>query len=412
MKGTEKENGISAQERLWSQDFILLCLVAVVARLAFTCQYTAIPLFVQEIGNGKAQAGMAAAVYSLTALAFRPFMGTMVDCCSRRFTMGLGVVVFTAAMGIYLFLGSSVTLGVVYLLQGVNGIAFSALTVGMTTACTDVVPLSRLTKGIGIFGLSSTIANAFAPALALHMIGSSGGYRTYFTAAGIISFAGFVGILLIRYEKRLKGGKISAPARGAEEKESRVFWEKFVERSAVFGSLMVILVMFAASSLNNFLPTLAEEYSILNISLFFTLQAVGTAVSRLGADGVSRKIGYMPALIVGYACYILGFIGIFIMFSDGLVIAMGFFCGIGQGLTQTILNMAAVIRAPQNRRGSANATFYMAMDIAIGLGGYFWGIIADVAGTRMVYLGTALVVGAVTAYTSLFHKKLDKKIFH
>ena len=59
----------------------------------------------------------------------------------------------------------------------------------------------------------------------------------------------------------------------------------------------------------------------------------------------------------------------------------------------------AVVHAPVNRRGAANATFYMAMDIAIGLGGYFWGVTADVAGTRMVYLGTALVVSGVTAYT-------------
>ena len=46
MRSNNREN-----DKLWTKEFILLCLVAVVARLAFTCQYTAIPLYVQAKGG-------------------------------------------------------------------------------------------------------------------------------------------------------------------------------------------------------------------------------------------------------------------------------------------------------------------------------------------------------------------------
>lgn len=405
-------------DKLWTKDFILLCLVAVVARLAFTCQYTAIPLYVQAVGADKTVAGAAAGIYSIAALLVRPAMGNLVDRRGRKFTLLLGIGVFAAAMSIYVIAGSLISAQMILIMQCITGIGFAALTVGMTTMCTDIVPPSRLTQGIGIFGLSSTIANAIAPGLALMLIGDANrGWSVYFIFVGVIAVVGFAEASLIHYETKKMSTKNEKeiPERnvsvGAESEcsEKKAWWESIAERSALFASGLIILAMVAASSINTFLPTLANEYCIAGIGLFFTLQAVGTAISRLGVDLVVRKTGSYAALNIGYACYMIAYLGIFSMKSTGIVCAMGFFSGIGQGVLQTVLNTAAVVRTPEKRRGAANATFYMAMDIGIGSGGFLWGFIAEALGTRNVFIGTIfMVMGA--AWLTFRHREKVKMI--
>ena len=401
-------------DKLWTKDFILLCLVAVVARLAFTCQYTAIPLYVQAVGGDKTAAGAAAGIYSIAALLVRPVMGQLVDRRGRKFTLLLGIGIFAAAMSIYVIAGSLISAPAILIMQCVTGIGFAALTVGMTTMCTDIVPSSRLTQGIGIFGLSSTIANAIAPGLALMLIGGANhGWRIYFISVGVIAAVGFAEASLLHYESKKipKKNENRIPERdvsaGAENDGKKAWWESIAEKSALFASGLIILAMLAASSINTFLPTLANEYCIAGIGVFFTLQAVGTAISRLGIDLVVRKTGSYAALNIGYACYVIAYLGIFSMRSTGIVCAMGLFSGIGQGVLQTILNTAAVVRTPEKRRGAANATFYMAMDIGIGSGGFLWGFIAEALGTRNVFIGTIfMVMGA--AWLTFRHREKVK----
>lgn len=396
-------------DRLWTKEFILLCLVAVVARIAFTCQYTAIPLYVQAKGGEKAVAGAAAGIYSIAALIVRPLMGNVVDKKGRRFNLLLGIGIFTAAMVIYSVVESRVSIGMILAMQCMTGIGFAALTVGMTTMCTDIVPASRLAQGIGIFGLSSTIANAIAPGLALALIDSDGGYRIYFVVVGLIAAVSLGETLFIRYEVNPRSKKKVEQSETEESetdcvsksKTKRAWWESIAERNALFGSGLIILAMVAASSISAFLPTLANEYMIVGIGMFFTFQAIGTAVSRLGVGVMITKLGSYKTLNIGYACYIIAYLGIFSMKSAAIVCAMGIFSGVGQGILQTVLNTAAVVRAPKERRGAANATFYMAMDIGIGSGGFLWGAVADCLGTRMIFLGTIIMVLAAAVISFL-----------
>lgn len=239
------------EDKLWTKEFILLCLTAVVARLAFTCQYTAIPLYVQAVGGDKTAAGAAAGMYSIAALLVRPAMGNLVDRRGRKFTLLLGIGIFTAAMSLYVIAGALISAPIILVMQCITGIGFAALTVGMTTMCTDIVPSSHLTQGIGIFGLSSTIANAIAPGLALMLIGDANrGWSIYFISVGVIAVVGFAEAGLIHYESKKMPMKNeneipeSDVSVGAESEcgEKKAWWESIAERSALFASGLIILL--------------------------------------------------------------------------------------------------------------------------------------------------------------------------
>jgi predicted MFS family arabinose efflux permease len=67
--------------------------------------------------------------------------------------------------------------------------------------------------------------------------------------------------------------------------------------------------------------------------------------------------------------------------------------GLGYGTIYPLLNAAAITSSPPNRRGTAMATFLTAMDIGIGLGASFWGLLVDWIGMGVVFPLSAVFSG-------------------
>ena len=61
----------------------------------------------------------------------------------------------------------------------------------------------------------------------------------------------------------------------------------------------------------------------------------------------------------------------------------------------------AVNRAAPQRRGAANATFYLAFDAAIGLGAAAWGALIDAAGYVTTYRLTACGYGLMMVIAAI-----------
>ena len=80
-----------------------------------------------------------------------------------------------------------------------------------------------------------------------------------------------------------------------------------------------------------------------------------------------------------------------------------------------LLNAMAVVNAPSERRGSANATFLMFMDLGIGVGSFVWGLTIDLIGIRWLYLlcsGCAfvsLIINQLPVFSKLYSKQVRGK---
>jgi len=74
-----------------------------------------------------------------------------------------------------------------------------------------------------------------------------------------------------------------------------------------------------------------------------------------------------------------------------------------------VLNAAMISLAPFERRGAANATFAVAMDLGIGLGSIILGFIAQNTSYAFMYGSSAIfVMVALIIYFSILHKKLNR----
>ena len=76
----------------------------------------------------------------------------------------------------------------------------------------------------------------------------------------------------------------------------------------------------------------------------------------------------------------------------GGLLSGGIFLGIGAGFIMPTIMTMAVNVVPPYRRGAANATILVSLDVGIGLGAVIFGKIAEAFGYEKMYLISALIL--------------------
>ncbi|WP_139358617.1 MFS transporter, partial [Bacillus pseudomycoides] len=129
---------------------------------------------------------------------------------------------------------------------------------------------------------------------------------------------------------------------------------------------------------------------------FFLVYAVTLTVIRPLAGKISDKHG--EGVIIVPALFTL-IVALFVLIMTkgfvGLVITAILY-GVGFGSAQPALQVAMIRLAPPEKRGVANATFFTAFDLGIGLGSIILGFVSQLMGYQMLFL-----VCAVSGFISL-----------
>lgn len=155
---------IEAKEKIWTKDFVLICLANFFVFLGFQMTLPTIPLFVEHLGGNDQLIGLVDGIFTFSALIMRPFAGHALETKGRRFIFLLGLAIFVFSVGSYSFITSILLLFMMRVIQGI-GWGFSTTAAG--TIATDIIPASRRGEGMGYYGLSGNLALAFGPSAGL-----------------------------------------------------------------------------------------------------------------------------------------------------------------------------------------------------------------------------------------------------
>lgn len=393
-----KNQSTSQREQLWTVGFVLICLIAIIQRTSTQMQNTALPLYIQALGYTKAAAGNANAVYSAASLVLRPFMGIVVDRWGGKRVLIFGTVLLALTVLGY---GLTASLGGIILLRALGGVAFSATTVAVSTVSVQNIAESRMTEGIGYFGLSSAFAQSVGPVFALALISDDDIYWMCFVVTALL--LGIATIMTLFVKDRREPTRKAAQEEPAPEKK-RSLLTTLVEPTAVLPSILSFCVFFSSSAVGTFISTYTKEAAIAGVATFFVVKALTIALSRVIINPIYRFLGNEKGLLLAFGIYGVNFCLIFGARDQMTLWTAGALFGFGYGLLQTLLNAAAVINTPKSRRGAANATYYIAMDLGLGAGAACWGYVADWFGTRSIYLGAALVQAAAVVLFFVFKR--------
>ena len=158
----------------------------------------------------------------------------------------------------------------------------------------------------------------------------------------------------------------------------------------------------------NYVAMYARQIGITaETGFFFTLMAVGMAISRLFSGrlvdkGMITQVIAAGLYLVSFCYFILTACGWLVDWNISIATALFFLValllGVGFGTMFPAYNTLFVNLAPNSQRGTATSTYLTSWDVGLGIGMLAGGYIAEISTFRVAYL-----FGAALTVVSLFH---------
>lgn len=316
--------------------------------------------FAGSIGASAAVMGMIGGLMNLCSLICRPIAGNLADKISKYKLAFVGSVFMIASCLGYVGASQEV---VIMIARLVNGVGFACCSVCMTTWMSDMLPKEKIGSGMGLYGTMNALAMATAPAIGVRVYQTLG-YRAAFLIATGFAIATAVGISLVTD----RGEPSSKSGRKLELVEIRVIPIALI--------IMFLAIPYCATQ--SFLVSYVETRQLpVSVSLFFPAYALVLLILRLCLKDWLDRIPFRCFL--GMSC-VSAFLGIFFLAQMKsnltMFVAAAFMAG-GYGIMCSVCQSTAILLAGKEKRGLANSTYYIGMDLGMTfgpvIGGFLFG---------------------------------------
>lgn len=386
------------KERLVTPNYILMIVANFLQFFGFWLLIPVLPFYLQEVFlANKSSIGAILSCYTIAALCIRPFSGYLLDTFARKPLYLLAYFLFTAIFGGYMLAG---TLLLFIIFRIIHGFSFGMVTVSGNTIVIDIMPSSRRGEGLGYYGLANNIAMSIGPMIGLFLHDAKVGYTFIFSCSLGACILGFICAYLVKtpYKTPIKKEPISL--------------DRFILIKGIPAGISLLLLSIPYGITTNYVAMYAKQIGITSSTgFFFTLMAIGMAVSRLFSGKFVDKGMITQAILAGiylvsFCFFGLGACGWIINWIPLETIYIFYFIalllGIGFGTMFPAYNTLFVNLAPNNQRGTATSTYLTSWDVGIGIGMIAGGYIAEFFTFKIAYL-----FGAILTIISLYFFKIS-----
>ncbi len=360
---------------LWSRDFVLVTLGTLLMAVSFYFLVSLLPFYLSDMGATAGEVGVVLALFTISALAIRPFVGYWLDAYGRKPIYLCSFILFFIVYWTYPLAAGVLGIGAIRLLHGACWGAFST---SATTIAIDLVPSQRRGEGIGIYGLSMTIAMAVGPLIATTLLERTT-YLYCLVAALLFCFVGLLLALRVRVPQHRPAAR-------------RLTLDYLFAFKALPPTVIIMVVMLPYGGLLSFIGLYGQEISASSVGLFYLLLSVGVALSRVLSGKVFDMVGPLLVTLGGMSLLCVGYVMIALWdVPEGYYLSAPLL-GLGFGIMMPTMQAMANHRLPMVQRGAANSTFLTGLDIGIGLGMVLYGIGIKHCGYMSVFIMSAVVV--------------------
>lgn len=363
------------ENKLWTKDFTLITLANLLMAVAFYFMVPILPVFLSDrFAATESQIGLVLSFYTIAALLIRPFAGYALDAIGRYSIYVISLLLFSTIFFGYVWATSILF---VLILRFIHGLTWGSMSSAGSTIAVDLVPLKRRGEGIGIFGLSMTIAMAIGPLIAIAITGDSSYKRLFYSAAGF-SFLGLVLALFVRIPK-------ITPVK----KKFKI--TSLIEKKALPVSLNVFLVSIPYGGIISFIALYGRSIGIDSSGLFFLLIAIGITISRVLSGKSFDRFGPKRICILGLVLLIAGLFMLALNQSYFGYHLSALILGLGFGIIMATFQAIANHKIKADKRGAANSTYLTFFDSGIGFGMLLVGYLIQVIN----YSGAFMLCGII-----------------
>lgn len=401
------------KQHVYSRDILLV--------LAASFFYMASPMlvtplitgFTESIGSTAALMGIVGGMMNLCSLVCRPLAGNLADKMSKYRVSMIGAVLMAAACAGYIMAPNA---AVIVVSRIVNGVGFACCSVCMATWMSNMLPRDRIGSGMGFYGTMNALAMAVAPAIGVSVY-QRFGYRISFFIALLFSISVLIVIQFIRDkgepENRLREKRTEdlippeersayscgspAGSLGSVRKE-RV---QLIDRKVIPIALIIMLFAIPYCATQSFLVTYAEARNLnITVSMFFPVYALVLIVLRLSLRNLFDKVPFGTFLLAGSVSLLLAILCLAGMKNNLVMFLACFFLAGGYGIMSSVCQSTAILLAGKEKRGLANSTYYIGLDLGMAFGPMIGGVLYGQLDIRLFYpalLMTVPLVGVVYA---------------
>ncbi|WP_301833799.1 MFS transporter, partial [uncultured Veillonella sp.] len=369
-------------DRLWSPAFINY---GVSSGIFYMTQYVlvaALPIILtSELGGSALDAGLAMTYFQIGTILCRPFAGRLIDGLDKRVILLISSALFFVIMGLF---NLTTSLQTIFVLRGLHGAIFALGTTVMAALAVVVLPASRKGEGINMFAVFSNIAMVLGPAVGLYALQAYGSSALYMFLT-IMTALAFILSNVIRLPKEL--------AKPKQKKSKGWSISQFIEKRSLPWALMGLFIGFTYSGVLVFIPI---ELNSMGAgvwgSVFFALFALMIIISRPLVGKVYARYGSRFVIYPGVGLFIVGLAILGVVSTPVGIICTAPLLGLGYGAAQPAFQALAVQSAPIERAGVSTATYFLALDIAVGAGSVILALIANALGYQYLYQITSLIM--------------------
>lgn len=369
----QAEGCINVQTRVFSKDAVL---VLVASFFYMSCPMIVTPIitgFTGMLGGTGFVMGVIGGLVNLVSLGCRPVAGNLADkmdeyhlALAGSGLMLIGCIGYCMAPSIL----------VLVLARVINGIGYTCCSVSMSTWLSILLPKDKIGSGMGLYGTVQALGMAVAPAFGIK-IQSMFGYRAVFVVAVLFALVTILVTLLIR-NHGIEDHSGEEPCRKGLQ---------IIDGKVVPIALIVMLFTIPYLATQSFLISYVEKKGIaVDTALFFPLYAVVLVALRSGFRNYFDKVPYRRFLFISMVSSVLALLSLNFMTSDLLMIAAAVFMAGGYGIMCSVSQAGAILLAGPGRRGIANSTYYVGIDLGAALGAIIGGILYGSVDINLFYV--------------------------
>lgn len=340
---------------------------------------------IENYGAAPGTAGFAASVFIVGVLAGRALTGHQINNMGARKIMYIGTVFFFITYALYFIDGG---LPLLIAARFLNGVATGIISTALNTLATISVPPERRGEGISHFSLSMILGAALGPFLSFLALEHISFNMMLIYVVIIVLTVSFL-LPLIRINNTLKPE--SAPK------------GKFVmiDRDVVPMGFSILFMGLAYSAVLSFLNTYALGMNLVTAAgVFFLVYSAAVLMTRPVTGKILDRYG---ANVILYPAFIMTAVGFFTLgqaTAGGVLLLAGFLIGLGFGNFQSAAQAVCVKVAERENVGLATSTFFIMLEIGLGFGPFFLGMVIPFTGYGGLY---QLLVFSIVAAMIIFH---------
>ena len=371
----------SQKQKLWTANYILVCLSSTVATTAFAAFIPTLPIYIERYSNISGIAGLPLAVLTAGAVVLRPLAGRALDTYNRKTVLLAGLALFLLPAILFIGMLPAVVLICLRLIQGIGwGIGNTAL----STVAADVTPPERMGEGLGYFTITMTATMAYAPAVSFFVLDRYN-FPILFTLLAVFILAAMALAARINYPSPV------AATDGTRQKPV------FLERAAFKPALIMLLFTSHNAAVASFIALHAAQRGVADSWIVFTATALAIiAVRPMTGKIVDKQDRRSIDLLVLLASItVIGSNLILAKTASPVHLAAGgILSGIGQGIMMPVMLALSIRHVAPEKRGAANATYWTAYDLGVALASAIWGLLGASLGYELMYTLAVLPIAA------------------